>query len=166
MSEQYAATAGLRTAEWLTVAQANGLHPLGVAVTHLGRIAGYTGITSEYVLTDRDGTQHRALELGGAVVMAYYRRKGLASAMLHNLVDTMRKSDAYPDGTRVVAFTNPRSRGYIEKAGLAPLDPAESLSVDAFELCRDCTQCPTVGLIPWKDPKTCCDYGGIRAIEL
>ncbi len=44
-------------------------HPIGVAVSRLGRIAGYTGITSEYVLTDEQGQRHRALEVGGAVVM-------------------------------------------------------------------------------------------------
>jgi len=141
-------------------------HSLGVTILSMGRVAGYTGITSEYVLTDAQGARHRALEVGGAVVMPEFRRRGLASAMLHKVIESVRENPDYPDGTRLVAFTNEHSRGYMEKAGMTPLAPGEQLSTDAFELCRDCTQCPIAGLKPWEDPSVCCDADGIRAIEL
>lgn len=112
------------------------------------------------------GQRHRALEVGGAVVMPEFRRRGLASAMLHNLIDTVQESEEYPGGTRLVAFTNLKSRGYFEKAGMRPLRDGERLSTDAFALCGDCTSCPTSGAMPWEDPQQCCDYSGIRALEI
>jgi ribosomal protein S18 acetylase RimI-like enzyme len=141
-------------------------HQLGVTLLDTDRVAGYTGITSEYVLTDGQGTRHRALEVGGAVVLPEYRRRGLASAMLRKIIADVHEDPAYPKGTRLVAFTNIGSRGYMEAAGMVPLAEGESLSTDAFVLCGDCTQCPLVGIKPWEDPSVCCDADGIRALEL
>ncbi len=140
-------------------------HPLGVTVMHGDQVAGYTGVTSEYTLTDVHGQTHRALEVGGAVVVPQFQRRGLASAMLERIINTTRHDPANAPGTRLVAFTNEHSRRYMEAAGMVPLAVGELIAPKAFELCAGCTQCP-IAIKPWEDPLACCDFDGIRALVL
>lgn len=129
----------------------------------MGEVAGYAALANEYGITV-DGQQKRAVELGGAVVLPDFRGRGLASALLEKRLELLpqEKSADY-----AVIFTNERSRGYVDRAGLRPLREGERLSQIAFDLCNGCTRCPQNGEpTPAEDPQTCCDYPGIRVSEL
>jgi GNAT superfamily N-acetyltransferase len=137
-------------------------HQRNVVATSEARLVGYAALAGEYVYTDQQGQEYRAIELGGAVVMPDFRRMGVASALLEARLGIMCEDNNYADDTRAVVFTNPTSRPYIERAGFRPLEKDESIDISAFKLCEGCTSCPTVGLQPWQDPTTCCDFEGIR----
>lgn len=136
-------------------------HQRNVVATHQSRLVGYAALAGEYIYTDKQSQEHRAIELGGAVVMPDFRRMGVASSLLQARLNIMREDDSYADNTRAVVFTNTTSRRYVDKAGFRPLEEGESLDVRAFKLCEGCNNCP-VGTKPWQDPTTCCDYEGIR----
>ncbi|HEX9153432.1 MAG TPA: GNAT family N-acetyltransferase [Candidatus Saccharimonadales bacterium] len=137
-------------------------HQRNVVATCGGRLVGYAALAEDYKFSDADGQDHRAVELGGAVVMPDFRRRGVASLLLGRRVQIMQEDSSFPDDTRAVVFTNTSSRPYIERAGFRPLEGGESLDTRAFELCSGCTSCPSAGPKPWEDPTTCCDYEGIR----
>lgn len=137
-------------------------HQRNVVATSQGRLVGYAALAGEYVYTDKNGQNHRAVELGGAVVMPDFRRMGVASLLLRSRLDIMREDPAYANDTRAVVFTNTSSRPYVDRAGFQPLGEGESLDVTAFELCKGCNNCPTAGPKPWEDPRSCCDFEGIR----
>ncbi|HUC89879.1 MAG TPA: GNAT family N-acetyltransferase [Patescibacteria group bacterium] len=137
-------------------------HQRNVVATSDGHLVGYAALAEDYKLSDADGQEHRAVELGGAVVMSDFRRRGIASLLLGRRVQIMQEDPSFSDDTRAVVFTNTSSRPYIERAGFRPLKKSESLDTRAFELCSGCTSCPLAGPKPWEDPKTCCDYEGIR----
>lgn len=136
-------------------------HQRNVVATSEARLVGYAALAGEYVYTDKQGEAHRAIELGGAVVMPDFRRMGVASSLLQARLNIMREDTSYADNTRAVVFTNPTSRSYVDRAGFRPLEEGESIDERAFKLCEGCNSCPT-GVKPWEDPTTCCDYEGIR----
>ena len=136
-------------------------HQRNMVVMSGERLVGYAALTGSYVYSDGE-QQYPAIELGGAVVMPDFRRMGVASFLLKQRVKLMSEDPHYSDTTRAVVFTNHTSRPYVTKAGFRPLADNESLDVSAFELCKGCNDCPTKGPKPWEDPRTCCDFEGIR----
>lgn len=101
--------------------------------------------------------------IGGAVVLPDFRGKGLASTLLEKRLEVLEEEHL---ADYAVVFTNERSRGYVERAGLRPLQQDEQLSQKAFELCDECTHCPIEGLKPTEDATVCCDYEGIRVMKV
>lgn len=140
-------------------------HRYNVVAWHMGRLAGYAAIGASYRMQDRNDRWHEAVELGGAVVLPDFRGQGLAGRMLEKRIEILEAGSEFQSGTRAVVFTNEKSHGYVRKRDFAPLDSGERLSKEAFELCGECTHCPT-GIKPIEDPTVCCDYNGILVKEI